>query len=182
MTRSVPIWEGATDDAKEILRTARRGRARVNLTVDYFRARTVVDPVTGCWIWQGCIAATGYGGMTRRHTGSQLAHRNSWVVANGRPIGPQMNICHRCDVRACVNPEHLFLGTRSDNMVDCRQKGRLRVPGLKGERSPLAKLTEKDVVAIRGSTKSANSLAKEYGVSKRAIQRVVQRRSWRHVP
>ena len=75
----------------------------------------------GCWVWQGTVNAQGYGRVRRGAIGG--AHRVSWVIANGA-IPDGMHICHKCDNPPCVRPDHLFAGTRSDNMKDCTSKGR----------------------------------------------------------
>jgi hypothetical protein len=81
------------------------------------------DPLSGCWIWQAGALPRGYG-LINWQRKLWLAHRLSWSGVNG-PIPAGGMICHRCDERRCVNPEHLFLGTRQVNMDDLRAK-RLR--------------------------------------------------------
>lgn len=81
------------------------------------------DDRSGCILWIGSIATNGYGRMKIGRRFFQ-AHRVSWELVNG-PIPPGMFICHRCDIRPCVNPLHLFVGTQADNMRDCAAKGRL---------------------------------------------------------
>jgi signal transduction protein with GAF and PtsI domain len=95
-------------------------------------------------------------------------------------LPPGLDVCHRCDVRACVNPEHLFLGTRAVNMADAVAKGRTA----RGERQHLAKLCSDDVRQIRARAargESGPALAKEFGVSRRAVLSVLTRRTWAHV-
>lgn len=82
-----------------------------------------------CWLWTAQTNPAGYGqigvgSLTDGTRGYAFAHRVSYELANG-PIPPGFFVCHKCDVRRCVNPSHLFLGTQHDNMRDCSRKGRL---------------------------------------------------------
>ena len=148
----------------------------------------------GCWEW---TAATrnGYGVIgAGGHSGPALyAHRASWVLHFG-PIPSGMHVLHHCDNPRCVRPEHLFLGTQTDNLADMRAKGRDFIPAARygpphhwygrddrGERNPHARLTVADVLAIRESTEGATALARRYGVSRAHIYAIRSRREWAHI-
>ena len=80
-----------------------------------------------CWEWQGAITSAGYGmlGVGRRGEGNVLAHRLSYEMFTGETIPAGMDLCHRCNNRRCVNPHHLYVGTRKDNMQQAKREGRL---------------------------------------------------------
>lgn len=104
------------------------------------------------------------------------AHRVSYEQVHG-DIPTGLCVCHKCDVRQCVNPTHLFLGTDKDNHDDCVAKRRHAF----GSRMGTAKLTENQVTAIRRSDLSGRQLALQYGVSPTTISEIVNYKIWRHV-
>lgn len=97
---------------------------RFKTTIQRFDEKWTPEPYSGCWLWSGALSDTGYGIF---HFEGKLmgAHKASWVMRFGK-IGSKIDVCHRCDTPSCVNPSHLFTGTRSDNMQDCISKGRKR--------------------------------------------------------
>jgi HNH endonuclease len=142
--------------------------------LDRFVAKTVPEPNTGCWLWAASIGDRGYG--IAWHDGkAQRAHRVSYRLHIG-DIPEGAIVCHRCDVPACVNPEHLFLGTQADNMRDKKDKGR----SARGERNGAARLTVADVSRIRAlrGVVTQRALANELGVAHWAIGRVMRGETW----
>lgn len=135
-----------------------------------------------CWIWSAHRRGN-YGRIGKGVTCRDVnAHRVSWEIHNG-PIPKGMNVLHRCDNRPCVNPDHLFLGTQADNLNDCVLKG--RHGDWRGEKNGRAKLTGKQVREIREKylpkEVTASKLAKEYGVSRMHIYKILYRTNWKHI-
>ena len=92
--------------------------------LDKIESGSVRLPWSGCWIWMKHIQLHGYGIIGIR--GKTLrAHRVAWEAANGRKVPKGMFVCHSCDVRSCVNPAHLWVGSGHDNLMDASRKGRL---------------------------------------------------------
>lgn len=132
-----------------------------------------VDKGPDCWLWHGRKDLNGYGKFSAYslRVSDYMAHRFAWEVERG-PIPPGLKVCHRCDVRACVRPDHLFLGTQQENMADRQAKGRQA----RGSRNARTKLRESEVDEIRQllSTAGINAsdIARRYGVSPSAMTRI----------
>lgn len=149
--------------------------------------------VAGCWTWTGTKTRQGYGIL---HTATEnrktvLAHRVSWLLNKG-PIVGSLYVLHHCDNPPCVRPDHLFLGTHTDNVEDARVKGRFvgkqfPFPVKRGVAVNTAKLNEELVRQIRvearvnGGTKSMRQLARDYHVTLPTIRGALHRKTWRHV-
>jgi hypothetical protein len=133
-----------------------------------------------CWEWTGTLFQNGYG-----RYGNQKAHRIAWVAANG-PIPKGLLVCHKCDNRRCINPDHLFVGTQKDNIQDAWSKGRTNMqknPGpyrrdIRGPKNPNGKLNDWQVVGVfaRWLQRCLNQtdIAKEFGVHQTCVSRVVR--------
>lgn len=140
---------------------------------DGFAARFVPEALSGCWLWWGDTS----GKEPYGQYGDKKAHRLSWELHRGS-IPDKMDVCHHCDTPLCVNPDHLFVGTRQDNMQDCAKKGR----NSHGETRYNARLTADDVVAIRASVEPHHVIAPKFGVDYRTISQIRKRQTWAHVP
>lgn len=140
---------------------------------------------TKCMIWTACVdgggkvhGGKGYGRMSIKRR-LEAAHRVSWAIHCG-DIPDGMCVLHKCDVRTCVNPEHLFLGTVDDNNKDMASKLR----GTHGTKAYAAKLSDRKVVMIRHLVKNgmdASSAGRLFGVTKSVAREAASRRSWKHV-
>lgn len=125
----------------------------------------VVEPNSYCWLWTSVVNERGYGLFWRYHSTKARAHRVSYAHFCGE-IPEGLFVCHRCDVPACVNPDHLFLGTNAENMADMVAKGRKRL-----------KLTSEDVLAIRQAAAAGavqSHLARSYDVAEITISKIVR--------
>lgn len=147
---------------------------RFNTLDEAFEAQ--ITKAEGCWLWTGATAGKGYGALSAEGV-LRYAHRFSFEKFRG-PIPAGLHVLHRCDNPPCCNPDHLFIGTRTDNMHDASVKGRLR----NRERNPQAKLTEAAVAEIRerylrGGI-SRRALGEEYGVNEATIGKAVRGKTW----
>lgn len=154
-------------------------------STERFMEKVEMIPISGCWLWTGAlIKSTGYGrfGIGKRKV--EYAHRASWNLFNGE-IPKGMFICHHCDTPACVNPNHLFIGSAKDNAQDALKKSRTVMPTteqrLRAEDQPMAKLTNEQVRFIRSSSEAANILAATYGVHPSSISNARLYKTYRSV-
>jgi hypothetical protein len=145
-----------------------------------------------CWLWQANKNNMGYG-MIRfgGKIDKVLAHRVSYFLRNG-PISDEICVLHRCDTPACVNPDHLFLGTKKDNNDDMTRKGRRRwghnplypPPIHRGEAANSAKLTEAQVLEIRAlmaAGATGPQMAIKFGIARSTANRIKRRFGWKHI-
>lgn len=144
------------------------------------------DTNGGCWLWRGKTAKNGYGIVAADADSSVLctgAHRRAYELFVG-PIPSGKHVCHRCDVRCCVNPDHLFLGTARENIADMDRKGRRRTVSPRGPESGMSKLNEKQVLKIRELYASGDGLSgigRLFSVTPQNIRSIVLRKTWSHV-
>lgn len=140
-----------------------------------------VNKTDTCWLWTGMTRKDGYGHIRagKSSRGNVDVHRASWILHNGN-IPRGMHVCHTCDVRSCIRPDHLFLGTALDNIRDAKSKKRNAF----GERSGHAVLSESAVENIRRTYAmgfmTQKLLARIFGVCRTNIGHIVRGKSWKH--
>lgn len=142
------------------------------------RKKMTVSP-SGCWEWQGARTTKGYGTITLGRK-SFYVHRLMFELLNGDP--GKLLVCHHCDNPSCFNPDHLFLGTSSDNQKDAFIKGRHKPPPSKGEKNGFAKLDEEKVQIIRDLHDggfSNKEIAKYFDVTPENISSILTGKTWK---
>lgn len=153
----------------------------VNIFVRLEKSSTLKE--SGCIDWTGQKNGSGYG-VISVYKKSWLTHRLVWLLNNGLlPDG--LNVLHECDNPACININHLFIGTQDDNVQDMMIKGRHRTVPLKGEANPLHKLSNADVEDIRLQLQSGGAirglmtkLAEQHKVSVATISNIANGKAW----
>lgn len=147
-------------------------------TLQRFWSKVDKNGPNGCWCWLGS-KTDGYGYFYAQ--GDVLrAHRFSWILEKG-PIPNGLFVCHHCDNRPCVNPEHLFLGTNAENLADMARKGRAVGPPMHGEKNGATRLTNNQVFEMRRSGLSASELAIKHGIHYTTALLILTRKTWKNV-
>ena len=147
-----------------------RVRERIKAGVD-------VD-ANGCWLWRGSTAKMGYGQLSLHDT-KRSVHVLAYEVFIG-PVPEGLEVCHKCDVKRCCNPDHFFAGTHAENVKDMWAKGRgSPPPTLEGEAHPLAHVSDervREAIRLRKSGMHQRDVAKLFGVGQGTIWRWVHGR------
>jgi hypothetical protein len=140
------------------------------VSLERFERLYIPEPNSGCWLWLGSLSAGGYARIT---VGRSInAHRVSWQLFRGEIPADKPHVLHTCDMRCCVNPDHLFVGTNADNVADKVAKGR---------QARSAKLTTDIVRLIRADGRSQRVIAESYHVTQSNVSRIKSREIWPHV-
>jgi len=146
-----------------------------------FKSKFIEGSNDECWVWTGAKFQNGYGMffMRRGNRKTFMPHRVSWSMHNNQEIPEKSMICHKCDNRLCVNPNHLYLGdgyTNNRDTID-RNRGNRKI----GSNCSWSKLNEDDVMAILRSKEKQVLLAKQYGVDQSLICQIKSGKRWSHL-
>ena len=142
------------------------------MITDRIEKSIVRIPIAGCWLWTKSLGSHGYGQMMFADHKPRLVHRLAYEAFVG-PIPEGRHVLHRCDVRSCCNPDHLFIGTAKDNMQDCKSKGRNSPPPI-GKNAKLTARQRQYIVDLWKGGKAVAILARDSGVSASRIHQIVR--------
>lgn len=148
----------------------------MNDVIERFEGKFIPEPNSGCWLWTGALDRKGYArfGFEGRNSKGNRAAYKLYKCDPG-----DFCVLHRCDVRCCVNPDHLFLGTQVENVSDCKAKGRTQK--VRGEAKVASKLKAKEVLDIYSKRLTRYDYRDRYGVAYSTVARIQTGKVWSHV-
>jgi hypothetical protein len=181
-----------SEETKQLISLANKGRhrseevrkkmslARIGQTYSQKPIKFIVNE-KGCHICiSHSIGSSGYPSVNRNNKKFLMSHY-IYEQTTGKEIPKGIYVLHRCDNPACINFEHLFLGTQLDNVKDMCAKGRHGHKNQNGENNDSAKLTEKQILEIRKDTRMPRFISKDYHISKSTIGAIKRRIIWKHI-
>lgn len=136
-----------------------------------------------CWIWHGQRHQLGYGIVRHQSGRREAAHRIAFRFYRGE-IPRGLLVCHKCDTPSCVNPEHLFLGSQKDNLLDMIKKGRKKIWHPVGEKNPKSIFSEQQIRIMRSLYDSGQKVAnirRRFGGAYQSVWLAVKRKTWKHI-
>lgn len=160
-----------------MVKTRRKNRS----LADRFWEKTIPVPECGCLLWTGAISSTGYGGFTVETKLVKSAHSVAYELTYGLYDRDKYQVLHRCDVRLCVNPTHLFLGSQQDNVDDMKRKGRKVTR--RNYDSPIRDVDRHTAYLIQRLAKetilSHNTIAALFLMDRTKMRHILYGKSWR---
>jgi hypothetical protein len=145
-----------------------------------------VERSNGCWLWTGCLNDSGYGIFRFEGRNYRATHISLWIY--NRPVPQGLCALHKCDNPACVNPDHLYIGDKGQNIQDSYNRGRRPRIDVgdqnRGSRNGMSKLTETDVIKIKQRIQAGETnkdIAAEFGVNSSTISEIKSGRTWKEV-
>lgn len=148
--------------------------------IERFFQKVYPEPNTGCWLWAGAaLPSYGHGTLSGASYGFFYAHRFSYFIHKG-DFDRSKLVCHTCDVPWCVNPDHLYLGTLSDNMNDKVSRGRQ----MRGEKCTTRKFNNVDIIEIRRLAATGmmqKEICKIFNADDGLISLIINRKRWKHI-
>lgn len=148
-------------------------------TIERFEQYYIPEPNSGCWLWTAALGKAGYGWFYYPPRNMVRAHVVAWELFRGPRNG--LLLLHACDNPACVNPDHLRLGTQLENMRDRDARQRRKPP--KGALNGRARVTEQLVAAIRSDPRPPRLVALDYpNIPFSTLKKIRNRQTWKHLP
>lgn len=171
------------DGEGDVMAKGRKTGGRIAVPMlEKLMQKSMPEPNSGCWLWLGNVNRQGYGlvvqPMGKGSIRYRLAHRVAYQCFKG-PFDQSLDVCHSCDVPGCINPDHLWLGTHTDNMRDKARKGRGN--HARGSAQGQAKINEEIALEIKRASGTAKQIAARLNVSPNIVAQVRSGKTWRHV-
>lgn len=137
-----------------------------------FKENTMPEPNSGCWIWMKSQSGNGYGSAYKDGR-NRNASRVSWEVFNGT-VPPNLFVCHKCDTKLCVNPDHLFLGTNYENITDMVKKN-------KCYNRRVSDTSIREIRSLGNIGESTRTISGKFGISEGHVRKIITLRAAKHV-
>ena len=148
-----------------------------------FWSKYIPEPNSGCWLWMGTLSNNGYGvdcfgsmkDGTRRYS---TTNRLACELSHGPAPSKEHQALHKCDVKLCINPSHLYWGTRKDNGRDAKERGKTGGISRPGSANPRARLTESQAIEVLKSKEPAKVFVEKYGITRTQVSYIRNGKSW----
>lgn len=174
---SASAWRAVTRCSQDCRAKFIRGQVYKSM-LDRITEKVTYEPNSGCWLWTGGLSSYGYG-ATQFQGRQLLMHRVVFEMYNGAVPGTGV-LCHRCNVRSCVNPDHIYIGTAQSNVMDAVRSGR-HAHGTTHGCSKLSDCKVRQMRELSATGMTYADIAKRFGVARPTAAKACKGMSWQHV-